>query len=117
MWSHYHYDLATTVLRREWGFEGMVMTDWWMRKAASPEFPLLRDNAYRVRAQVDVLMPGDLGHTARKYRSDGSLLKTLGQEEGITLGELQRSAGNVLRMILKLPDTAFRPTDRTEEKK
>ena len=117
VWSHYHYDLATTVLRREWGFEGMVMTDWWMRKAASPEFPLLRDNAYRVRAQVDVLMPGDLGHTARKYRSDGSLLKTLGQEEGITLGELQRSAGNVLRMILKLPDTAFRPTDRTEEKK
>ena len=36
----------------------MVMSDWWMRYAPSPEFPQLRDNAYRVRAQVDVLKPG-----------------------------------------------------------
>ncbi len=102
VWSHYNYDLVTTVLRGEWGFEGCVITDWWMRKAASPEFPKLKDNAYRVRAQVDVLMPGDMGHMARKYRSDGSLLKTLGEEGGITRGELQRTARNVLNLILKI---------------
>ncbi len=102
VWSHYNYDLATTVLRREWGYEGTVITDWWMRKSKSQEFPALRDNAYRVRAQVDVLMPGDMGHLTRKYKSDGTLLKTLGQAEGITLGELQRTARNVLNLILKL---------------
>ncbi len=102
VWSHYNYDLVTTVLRREWGYTGMVMTDWWMRKSASPEFPLLRDNAYRVRAQVDVLMPGDMSRTAKRYRSDGTLLKTLGKPGGMTRGELQRSAGNVLRLILRL---------------
>lgn len=102
VWSHYNYDLVTTVLRGEWGFRGVVMTDWWMRRAASPEFPLLRDNAYRVRAQVDVLMPGDMAHTVRRYRSDGSLLKTLGKPDGITRGELQRSARNVLGLILRL---------------
>lgn len=102
VWSHYHYDLATTVLRREWGYEGMVMTDWWMRKSASPEFPKLRDNAYRVRAQVDVLMPGDMGHIAKKYKSDGSLRRTLGHPEGITRGELQRTAKNVLSLVLAL---------------
>ncbi len=102
VWSHYNYDLVTTVLRGEWGFEGTVMTDWWMQKSKSPEFPKLRNNAYRVRAQVDVLMPGDMGHMAKKYKSDGSLLKTLGQPEGITRGELQRTAKNVLRLILKL---------------
>ena len=102
VWSHYNYDLVTTVLRGEWGFDGAVMTDWWMKRAKSPEFPALRDNAYRVRAQVDVLMPGDMGHLSKKYRSDGTLLRTLGKPEGITLGELQRTAENVLRLILKL---------------
>lgn len=101
VWSHYNYDLVTTVLRNEWGFDGVVITDWWMRKSASPEFPQIRDNAYRVRAQVDVLMPGDMGHLNKKYRSDGTLLKTLGKPEGMTRGELQRTAKNVLRFILK----------------
>ena len=32
VWSHYNYDLVTTVLRLEWGYEGMVMTDWSRRK-------------------------------------------------------------------------------------
>lgn len=102
VWSHYNYDLVTTVLRREWGYEGMVMTDWWMQKSKSPEFPKLQNNAYRVRAQVDVLMPGDMGHVAKKYRSDGSLLKTLGQPDGITRGELQRTAHNVLGLVLRI---------------
>ncbi len=102
VWSHYNYDLVTTVLRREWGYEGCVITDWWMQKAKSPEFPLLRNNAYRVRAQVDVLMPGDMGHMAKTYKSDGTLLKTLDQPGGITRAELQRTAANVLRLVLAL---------------
>ena len=101
VWSHYNYDLTTTILRGEWGFEGVVLTDWWMRKSASPEFPKLRDNAYRVRAQVDVLMPGSMGHLEKGYRSDGTLLKTLGKPDGITRGELQRTAKTVLAFILK----------------
>ena len=47
-------------------------------------------------------MPGDMSHMAKKYKSDGSLLKTLGQPDGITRGELQRTARNVLNLILKL---------------
>ena len=102
VWSHYNYELATAVLRGDWGFEGVVITDWWMQHAASPEFPKLKDNAYRVRAGVDVLMPGDWAKHIRRYRSDGTLLDTLGQSEGITLAELQRTAIRVLRLVLKL---------------
>jgi beta-glucosidase len=101
VWAHYNYDLATTVLRKEWEFAGNVITDWWMRRSASPEFPRLHDNAYRVRAQVDVLMPGGMKFLEKKYKSDGSLLKTLGKAGGITRGELQRSAANVLRFALE----------------
>ena len=102
VWSHYHYDLATTVLRREWGFEGVTFTDWWIQKSKSPEFPALRNNAYRVRAQVDVLMPGDFDRTAKKYKTDSTLLESLGKPGGITRDELRRTAMTVLRLALKL---------------
>ncbi len=100
VWSHYNYDLVTTVLRGEWGYEGNVITDWWMRRARSPEFPDLEDNAYRTRAQVDVLMPGGLSQTEREYKFDAAHLKTLGAPEGLTRAELQRSARNVLKAAL-----------------
>lgn len=99
VWSHYNYDLATTVLREEWGFEGVIITDWWMRRAKSPEFPLLRDNAYRVRAGVDVLMPGNMGHLARGYRVHPSLLESLDKPHGITRAELERTARRVLALV------------------
>ena len=102
VWSHYNYDLVTTVLRKEWGYDGAVITDWWMQKSASPEFPKMKDNAYRVRAQVDVLMPGNMGHVNKKYSSDGTLLKTIDKPNGITRGELQRTAKNVLKLMLKI---------------
>lgn len=98
VYGHYQYDLCTTILRGEWGFTGCVITDWWMRSEKSHEFPKLCDNAYRVRAQVDVYMPG--GSRLGIRRSDGTLLKTYGKPEGITLGEMQRTATNVLRLAM-----------------
>lgn len=102
VWSHYNYDLVTTVLRGEWGYEGNVMTDWWMQKSPSPEFPSIKDNAYRVRSQVDVLMPGGVHHIEKKYKSDGTLLKGIDTPSGITRAELERTAKNVLNLALKI---------------
>lgn len=103
VWSHYNFDLAKTVLRDEWKYDGVVMTDWWMQKSYSPEFPELQDNAYRVRSWVDVLMPGSpVGKKDPEYISDGTLLETLGQPEGITRGELQRTAIQVLRFATQV---------------
>ena len=101
VWSHYNYDLVTTVLRGEWGYDGCVMTDWWMQPSESPEFPKIKDNAYRVRAQVDVLMPGGT-YKVKRYIPDGTLLPTLGEEGGITRAELERTAKNVLRLVLRV---------------
>lgn len=101
VWSHYNFELCTTVLRNEWEYDGNVVTDWWMRYAPSPEFPRMRDNAYRVRSQVDVLMPGGKTAVSKFASNDGTLLETYGSDEGITLGELQRTAKNVLNYIIK----------------
>ena len=101
VWGHYHYDLVQTVLRGEWGFEGLVMTDWWMQYAPSPEFPGLTGNGYRVRAGVDVLMPGSRSFADRRKRPDGTLLATYEKPDGITLGEMQQCARHILQFILK----------------
>lgn len=103
VWGHYHYDLVTTILRGEWGYQGNVMTDWWMQPSRSPEFPHMRDNAYRVRAQVDVLMPGGRYLDLLK-KPDGTLLATYGKKDGITLGEMQLCAKNVLRCVMELKE-------------
>ncbi|MBQ3193991.1 MAG: glycoside hydrolase family 3 C-terminal domain-containing protein [Oscillospiraceae bacterium] len=102
VWGHYQYDLVTTILRGEWGFDGLVMTDWWMQYASSPEFPGLKGNAYRVRAGVDVLMPGSRSFTDKRRRPDGTLLATYGKPDGITLGEMQETAKRVLRCVMEL---------------
>ncbi len=100
VWGHYNYNLCTNILRKEWGFKGLVMTDWWMQYTESPEFPNLKDNAYRVRAGVDVLMPG--GKRSGKRKPDGTLLKTYSKKDGITLGEMQEVAKHVLSVVLDI---------------
>jgi beta-glucosidase-like glycosyl hydrolase len=103
VYSHYNYDLFTAMLREEWGYEGAVMTDWWMKPGESPDNHNIYDNAYRVQAQVDVLMPG-VGPI--DGRDDMSLLDSYESGKGITLGEMQRSAVNTLNYVMKSP--AFR---------
>lgn len=100
VWSHYHYELATQMLRQEWGFDGVVITDWWMRPGVSREFPNVRDDAYRVRAQVDVLMPGEFGEAGDPNAR--ALVPSLRDPDGVTLAEAQRCALNVIRFIIKL---------------
>lgn len=104
VFSYNNYDMVTTVLRGEWGYEGNVMTDWWTKHVKSSEFKGVRDNAYRVRAQVDVLMPGVNGRFGSTKHPDPTLLETLGKADGITVGEIQRSAKNVLRLCLDYID-------------
>ncbi|RAX21949.1 beta-glucosidase [Actinomyces sp. Z5] len=107
-WAHYNYDLVTTILRGEWGYRGNVMTDWWMRYAPDPNFPQLKDSATRVRAGVDVLMPG--GETWSSTRAEGhddAVLAGYSPDdtggERLTLGELQQTALHVLRMAATTP--------------
>jgi len=97
VWGHYHYELVQTILRGEWGYEGNIVTDWWMQPSVDPNFENVSNDAYRVRAGVDVLMPG--GKSFVNPNGDGSLVKSI-EAGGLTLAEAQRTAKNVLEFVL-----------------
>lgn len=94
VWSHYHYELVTDILRDEWGYRGLTITDWWMQPGAAPEFPAITNDACRIRAQVDVLMPGEI--------QERTLVASLADPNGVTRAEAQRCAVNVIKFILKV---------------
>ncbi len=58
IWSASNYDLNTTILRGEWHYDGIVMTDWW----AKMNHPVLAGDenqsyvGHMVRAQNDLFM-------------------------------------------------------------
>lgn len=101
VWGHYHYELCNRILRQEWNYKGCVITDWWMRSSKSAEFSNLRNNAYRVRSRVNVLMPG--GNRVSPRKPDKTLLTSYGKTNGITLGELQQNAIDILNAMLNFP--------------
>lgn len=97
------YDLNTTILRGEWGFQGIVMTDWWAKldnvyEGGNPGYT---DTASMVRAQNDLYMVVDNNGAVLNTRNDNSL-RELEQGE-LTIGELQRCACNILRFLLTVP--------------
>ena len=79
------FDLCTRVLRQEWGFQGLVMSDWNATEQCS--------YSEAIHAGNDLIMPGTV-----------SVSKAL--EKSLKAGELDRdalnlSAGRVLELIFK----------------
>jgi len=80
------HDLCTKVLRNEWGFEGVVMTDWFSTGKG------LGNNGLCMKAGNDLIMPG-----GRYYKME--ILAEL-KKGNIEEEDLRRCAANVLRSIL-----------------
>lgn len=96
LWTAGNYDLCTTILRGEWGFNGFVMTDWWSAINDRGEPPRGNNFAAMARAQNDVYM---VCADASQNLSGDNTLSSL--EAGtLTRGELQRNAANICRMLM-----------------
>lgn len=88
-----NYDLLVKVLRNEWGFEGLVMSDWDAMKASREDCtrPVSGDVQKAHRAGCDLIMPG---------RPDQVEALLRGVESGeVEISDLKRSAMRVLKMI------------------
>ena len=54
IWTAGSYDLLTTILRKDWGYQGVVMTDWWAKMNEEGEEGSQSNTIPMVRAQNDV---------------------------------------------------------------
>lgn len=79
------HDLLTTVLRDEWGFDGMVMTDWYGGK----------DAVEQMKAGNDLLMPG------RKQQYDQ--LKSALSDGSLSMKVVDENISRILAMVMRTP--------------
>ena len=93
------HDLLTTILRDEWGFDGIVMTDWGNKD----------DTPKAARAGNDLMEPGNLVEKERILTAiaDG----TLSEEE------LDRNVRRILEYIVKTPSfKGYKHSDKPDLK-
>ena len=105
-------ELLEVILRQEWGFDGLVMTDWVVAGMTHSDMKHPRATAAAsVKAGNELFMPGgesdreDLLAALRRGR-DGRLLdgQTESDDGGVSLTrtELEKQAARVIRMIWRL---------------
>lgn len=102
-WTASAYDLNTTLLRNEWGFTGIVMTDWGAKinDVIEGGEGSNQRTADMVRSQNDIYMVvNNNGAEINSYNDDTLEALETGR---LTLGELQRSAMNICRFLMKTP--------------
>ena len=94
-----HYELLQQICRDDWGFEGMIMTDWYTSQdvsfmgISSNKYPY-SSSALCIKAGNDLQMPGCEENVEEIIH---------GIETGIiTKADLQFCASNILRCILRL---------------
>ncbi len=79
------YDLLTTVLRDEWGFDGMVMTDWGSKEGT----------VAAVKAGNDLMEPGTEDEVER--------IVTAVKDGSLDIKDVDRNVRRVLEYIVKTP--------------
>ena len=77
--------LLTTILRDEWGFKGMVTTDWFAGK----------DFAAQVAAGNDLMMPGRPNETEQ--------IKAAIANGTLSIAEIDRNIERILELVVKCP--------------
>lgn len=107
-WTASFYDLVTVILREQWGYEGIVMSDWWAKGNDFGADGDVKNVAAMVRAQNDLYMVV----TDSAANSHGDDLAESLASGALNRGELLRSAANICRFVMNT--AAFRRLRGTE---
>lgn len=102
-WMASNYELNTTILHKEWGYQGIVMSDWWaqMNDVVEGGEPSKQKTGDMVRSQNDLYMV--VGNNGAELNAMGDDTLAALEEGRLTIGELQRSAKNICRFLIHTP--------------
>lgn len=85
--------LIKKILREEWGFDGIVMSDWFAGDSG----------AHQVKSGNDLIMPGK-SYQVSDYRIDEREEIKKGIKEGIlTEDDIDEAVRNLLKLVIKTP--------------
>ncbi len=100
VWTASNYDLNTTILRKEWGYTGIVMTDWWARMNDPIEAGegTKSNIASMVKSQNDVYMVIN-NFDAKHFKRITNLQEYLDLNK-LSIAELQSCAKNICRFAM-----------------
>lgn len=100
-WAASNYDLNTTILRGEWGFKGIVMTDWWavMNDVVNGGPADRKYTNHMARAQNDLYMVVS-NYGAETNAWGDNTIESL-DNGTLTRGELQRNAMNICGFLMQ----------------
>ena len=99
LWTASSYDLLTTILRGEWGFTGIVMTDWWATGNDEGEKATHQNTAAMLRSQNDIYMV--VADSLNNSGNDNTMEAL--QNGTLTRAELQRTVANICRYLITTP--------------
>ena len=96
IWTAGNYDLNTTILRNEWNYKGIVMTDWWAKMNDEGEEGTMQNTRAMAIAQNDVYM---CTTSALLNNNNDNTMESL-EEGSLTRTQLHRNAKNILSFIM-----------------
>ncbi|MCU0105089.1 glycoside hydrolase family 3 C-terminal domain-containing protein [Acholeplasma vituli] len=99
IWAASNYDLNTLIVRKEWGFKGIIMTDWWAKMNDETSTGDKANTKAMIQSQNDLYMvvqdalTNSMNDNTMASFKDGSLTK----------GEAQRVAKNICHYLIDSP--------------
>ncbi len=102
-WAASNYDMVNMILHKQWGFTGMVMTDWWAdgNNCIEGGESSVKNISSMLKARNDIFMVVDNDGGEKNIFNDD--LEDKLKDGYLTLGELQLCVKDILNFILDSP--------------
>lgn len=99
IWAASNYDLNTLIVRKEWGFKGIIMTDWWAKMNDETSTGDKANTKAMIQSQNDLYMV--VQDALNNSMNDNTMASF--NNGTLTKGEAQRVAKNICHYLMDSP--------------